>query len=144
MTRIDKSYLELIELKTFKERFEYLKVTNNVGASTFGGQRYLNQKFYSSPEWKRIRDLVILRDESCDLGVIGREIFSKALVHHINPIDIEMIKNRDPLIFDLNNLITVSPLTHQAIHYGDYTLIDNDLVIRTPMDTCPWKKRKED
>lgn len=136
----NKSYLELISFKTFQERYEYLRIGNGVGQLTFNGHRYLNQKFYSSHEWKQVRDLVILRDKGCDMGLDGYEIFSNMLIHHINPITIEMIENRDPMIFDMNNLITVSNMTHQAIHYGDYSLIDNSIVQRTQYDTCPWKK----
>lgn len=135
----EKSYKELIKIPTFKERFEYLKLDGFVGDTTFGYSRYLNQTFYSSKEWKEVRDKVILRDNACDLGVPGHQINLYALVHHINPITKEDILERRPCVLDMNNLITVSKKTHNAIHYSDSSQIFDTVVERTPNDTCPWK-----
>ena len=140
VTKMSKTYDELITLPTFKERFDYLKLNGFVGKETFGFDRYLNQVLYRSYEWKQTRKQVILRDNGCDLGINGREIFGKILVHHINPITLEDINNRNPEIFNLNNLITVSFDTHQAIHFGSYELLPKDPVERKPNDTCPWKQ----
>lgn len=140
VTKMSKTYDELITLPTFKERFDYLKLNGFVGKETFGFDRYLNQVLYRSYEWKQTRKQVILRDNGCDLGIDGREIFGKILVHHINPITLEDINNRNPEIFNLNNLITVSFDTHQAIHFGSYELLPKDPVERKPNDTCPWKQ----
>lgn len=135
-----KSYDELKELKTFIERFEYLNLNGQVGSETFGFNRYLNQSFYNSKEWKQVRDKVIIRDSGCDLGVEGYEINSKPIVHHINTITIEQINNRDPIIFDPNNLITVSHETHNAIHYGDESICKSkEITNRKRGDTCLWK-----
>lgn len=135
-----KTYLELCQLPTFEERFEYLKLDGIVGDWTFGSRRYLNQMLYKSAEWKELRDKVIIRDNGCDLGIQDRTIFGKVLIHHINPITIEDVLNRNPIVFDLNNLICVSHMTHQAIHYGDSNLLMKDPIQRTKNDTCPWVK----
>lgn len=134
-----KTYSELIQLQTFKDRFEYLKVNGQVGQSTFGSKRYLNQILYKTKEWKQLRDKVIVRDNGCDLGIEGREIHGKIIVHHIDPITVEDILNRNPKVFSLNNLISVSHMTHEAIHYGDEELLILDPVERTANDTCPWR-----
>lgn len=135
-----KSYLELIQIPDFKGRFDYLKIGGIVGETTFGGRRELNQSLYTSQEWKDVRREVIIRDNGNDIGVDGYEIVGSIYIHHINPITIEdLLKKRD-CIFDLENLISVSFNTHNAIHYGDFDLISrNELVIRTRNDTCPWK-----
>lgn len=134
-----KSYSEMILLKTFKERFDYLKMNGNVGTVTFGGERYLNQTLYKSYEWKKVRREVIIRDNGCDLGVEGFELSPKdILIHHINPITIDDIVNRNPIIFDLDNLITTKHKTHNAIHYSDDTMIFTGLVERTKDDTRLW------
>lgn len=133
-----KSYSELMKLKTFEERFEYLKMGGKVGADTFGFDRYVNQAFYNSPEWKRTRNQVITRDNGCDLGVDGYELNSKILIHHINPITMEQIVNRDPIIFDPDNLISVSHKTHNAIHYGNVDQISKVPTERKPGDTKLW------
>lgn len=134
-----KSYSEMILLKTFKERFDYLKMNCNVGTVTFGGERYLNQTLYKSYEWKKVRREVIIRDNGCDLGVEGFELSPKdILIHHINPITIDDIVNRNPIIFDLDNLITTKHKTHNAIHYSDDTMIFTGLVERTKDDTRLW------
>lgn len=134
-----RTYQELIHLPTFKERFEYLKLDGYVGEPTFGYDRYINQKFYTSPEWRRLRREVILRDECRDLAVEGYEIQGKALIHHINPISLEDLEERSPAAYSLDNLICVSPLTHEAIHYSNYDLLPQDPVERFPNDMCPWR-----
>lgn len=136
---MNKTYLELIELKTFEERFEYLRLDGVVGAETFGSSRQLNQALYRSYEWKKIRDMIILRDNGCDLGVEGRDIFQQAYIHHLNPITKKQILDRDPILFDPNNLITVSYQTHQAIHYGDKSILLLDPIERFANDVAPWR-----
>ena len=133
-----RSYQELKALNSFKQRFEYLKLDGAVAHSTFGGKRYLNQTFYRSDEWKRTRRRVIMRDNGCDLGLEDYPIYGRVLIHHINPVTPEDIQRRSPAIFDLDNLITVSFETHNAIHYGDYSLVRKDIVERRPFDTAPW------
>lgn len=137
---MNKTYKELCELKTFKERYEYLKTTNTVGEDTFGSKRYLNQLLYKSQEWKSFRRKAIIRDNGCDLGISDREIEKPIIVHHINPITIEDILNKDPKVFDLDNVICCSHITHNAIHYGDENLLINEPIERKENDTCPWKK----
>lgn len=134
-----KTYSELIQLKTFKERFEYLKLSGNVGEETFGFDRYLNQKFYSSKEWKDLRNYIIARDKGCDLGTPNREIYDKVLIHHMNPINTKDIINRTDILLNPEYLITISNRTHNAIHYGNESLIEEP-VDRFENDTCPWKK----
>lgn len=137
---MNKSYNEMLQYPTFMERFEYLKLGGKVSERTFGGHRYLNQYLYHCKEWASIRNEVILRDEGCDLGDPDRPIGGKVLVHHINPITVEDILNRDPSVFDLNNLVCVSKKTHDAIHYGNGDLLKkNILVERHVDDTCPWR-----
>ena len=133
-------YSELIALPTFKERFEYLKLSGKVGMDTFGHDRYLNQILYRSPEWKRFRNRIIIRDNGCDLGVEGRDIVGKIIIHHINPITVEDVLNRNPMIFDEENVISTQHITHNAIHYGDEDLLMKDPIERTANDTCPWKR----
>lgn len=133
------TYSKLIELPTFTERFDYLSLKGVVGESTFGGSRYLNQLFYNSKEWKEVRDIVIMRDEGCDLGCLDRPITGTIYIHHINPIRKEDILTRSWKVLDPENLICVSFNTHQAIHYGDRSILIPDLVERYPNDTCPWK-----
>lgn len=140
MMKMTKTYDELSRLDTFEERFEYLKLDGKVSSETFGYERYLNQKLYSSKEWKNIRDRVIIRDNGCDLGIEGYGITSKAMIHHINPITRQMILDRDPMIFDLNNLITVSHSTHNAIHYSNKDILVTEFKERKPGDTTPWKR----
>lgn len=133
------TYSEALLYPDFERRFNYLKLNGVVAHSTFGGHRYLNQALYQSDEWQRVRREVIIRDEGCDLAIPDRPIHGRILVHHINPITQEDILNRSPVIFDLDNLITVSLETHNAIHYGDYEHISKDVVTRSPNDTCPWR-----
>lgn len=130
-----KSYSEVIKLPTFEDRFEYLKMNDEVGIATFGFQRPLNQKLYGSRKWHEIRRKVILRDNARDLAVPGREIYKYALIHHINPITEKDILNADPSIFDFDNLICVTKRTHNAIHFADESQIITDFVPRKPGDT---------
>ncbi len=134
-----RTYSELITLPTFIERFRYLKLNGSVGMDTFGHDRYLNQILYHSEEWRRFRREVILRDNGCDLGCDGYEIHGKILIHHINPITVEDIIRRNPCIFDFENVISNSHNTHNAIHYGDESLLVTEPIERTPYDTCPWR-----
>lgn len=133
-----KSYRELFLFKSFEERFEYLKLGGVVARESFGFERYLNQSFYRSAEWKQIRRAAIIRDEGCDLGIGDRQIFDYIFVHHINGITIEMIENADPMIFDLDNLICASRNTHNAIHYGDKSLLSIMPKARQKGDTLLW------
>jgi hypothetical protein len=133
-----KTYSELSQLTDFRSRFEYLKIGGQVAHSTFGGRRYLNQLLYRSPEWKKVRREVILRDNGCDLGLEDYPIYGTVLVHHINPLYEEDIVNRAHKVFDPENLITVSFDTHAAIHYGDYENVSKEFVQRAPNDTTPW------
>ena len=134
-----RTYLELSKLKTFKERYEYLKLDGKVGTDTFGFDRYLNQVFYKSKEWLSIRDFVIVRDNGCDLGMQGYEIQEKILIHHMNPISPEDIRKRSEFLLNPEYLICVTHATHNAIHYGDKSLLMESPVERTKNDTCPWK-----
>lgn len=135
-----KTYTELIQLPTFEERYRYLRLGGVIGEDTFGFDRYLNQLLYTSQEWRSVRNSVIIRDNGCDLGVEGREIYGKVLIHHMNPITVEDIRRREPWIFDPENLITTTLATHNAIHYGDESLLMIAPVERTKNDTCPWKR----
>ena len=134
-----RTYSELIKLPTFEERFRYLSLEGVVGASTFGFDRYLNQVFYRSQRWKRIRDHVILRDNGCDLAMEGYEIHDRILVHHMNPITIEDIERESEYLIDPEFLISTVHNTHNAIHYGDENLLPILPIERRPNDTCPWK-----
>ena len=137
---ITRSYAELSRLSSFEERFEYLKLSGTVGESTFGFDRYLNQQFYLSPEWRAIRDRVIARDLGCDLGVEGFDIYGMILIHHMNAITKRDIIERNPLIFDIRYLISTTQNTHRAIHYGDKTLLIQIPIERSRNDTCPWRR----
>lgn len=139
MTTNYRTYLEVLQYETYEERFNYLKLNGKVGKETFGSNRVLNQILYKDPEWRRTRDKIILRDKGCDLGIPGREIFGPISVHHINPITVEDVINRTPNVFDQNNLICTSDLTHRAIHYSDDNILLKDPIVRTRNDTCPWK-----
>lgn len=135
-----RTYSEIIKLRTFEERFQYLQLNGRVGEETFGFDRYLNQKFYNDPEWLRIRDQVIIRDNGCDLAMPDREIKTRILVHHMNPIDKEDILRRSDFLLNPEYLICTIKATHDAIHYGD----ESKLIImppeRRPNDTCPWRR----
>lgn len=136
-----RTYSELSKIKTFRERYEYLKLDGTVGEETFGFDRYINQMFYKSEEWKRIRNYVITRDNGCDLGIQDRKIVdSVILVHHMNPITKEDIINKNEILLDPEYLITTIKPTHDAIHYGDESLLAEDLIVRSKNDTCPWKR----
>ena len=133
-------YSELVLLPSFEERFEYLKLGGEVGVETFGFDRYQNQAFYNSPEWKRVRDKVIIRDNGCGLGIADREIGRHVIIHHMNSITVEDIRLGTDILLNPEFLICVSHETHNAIHYGDAELLTKDFVPRSPNDTCPWKR----
>lgn len=135
-----KTYSELISLPTFEERFQYLQLKGSVGKDTFGFDRYLNQNFYRSTAWKRVRDRVIIRDNGCDLGIEDRLICGKVLIHHMNPINARDILDLTEFLLNPEYLICVSHATHNAIHYGDEDLLIKEPVIRMKNDTCPWKR----
>lgn len=134
-----RTYSHLITLHTYEERYDYLRLSGQVGKETFGLDRYLNQVFYRSQRWKKVRDFVIFRDNGCDLGIEGREIFGKIIIHHMNPITIEDIENENEFLMDPEFLITTVHNTHNAIHFGDENLLIKDPIERKPNDTCPWK-----
>lgn len=134
-----RSYSELRQLTTFKERYDYLKLNGVVGTETFGYDRYINQQFYRSVEWKHIRDQIIIRDNGCDLGIEGYDLHSRIYIHHMNPMTVDDIDQGRKMILDPNNLICVSFDTHQAIHFGDESLLPKLPIERTPGDTCLWR-----
>lgn len=133
-----KTYSEVILLPTFLDRYNYLKIGGVVGRETFGHDRYLNQILYNSHEWRKFRREIIIRDGGMDLACEDFEIFGKIMVHHIEPITVEDVLRRDPKIFDPENVICTSMDTHNAIHYGDESLLNFEIVERRPNDTCPW------
>lgn len=135
-----KTYSELIEIPTFLERYRYLRIGGAVGKETFGYDRYLNQILYKSDKWKRFRREIIVRDNGNDLACEGFQIFGKILIHHINPITVEDVLHRDPRIFDPENVISTTLNTHNAIHYGDESLLMITPVERSKNDTCPWRR----
>ena len=134
-----RTYSDLILLPTFKERFEYLRLDGVIGEDTFGFDRYLNQRFYHSREWKQLRDHIIVRDNGCDLGVDGYWIRGDVYIHHMNPISSRDIFGQTSILLNPEYMICVSRDTHNAIHYGNESLIDRDPIERKPNDTCPWK-----
>lgn len=134
-----KTYSELITIPTYEERYKYLKLNGIVGKETFGYDRYLNQILYTSREWRRFRDEILIRDDGCDLAFPGFEIPVRAIIHHIDPITVEDVLKRHPKVFDPENVITVSHNTHEAIHYGDEQMLVIAPTIRKPNDTCPWR-----
>lgn len=134
----NRTYSEVSRLNTFDDRFDYLKLGGHVGESTFGFDRYINQKFYASYEWKRVRDFVIIRDEGCDLGIPGYEINGALLIHHINPISISDVVDGEEWILNPEYLITTTKTTHNAIHYGDKSLLPKVVLSRGPGDTKLW------
>ena len=135
-----RTYSELIALPTFEERFRYLQLGGKVGEDTFGHDRYLNQMFYTSDEWRRIRRDVIVRDNGCDLGIQDREIHGLIIIHHMNPITIEDIINRSEFLLNPEYLISTVKNTHDAIHFSDERILITDPIERRPNDTCPWKR----
>ena len=134
-----RTYSELIKLPTFRERFEYLKMNEEIGKATFGFERYLNQQFYHSYEWKQVRRQVILRDNGCDLGCSGYELLVPICVHHMNPIRTSDISLATEILLNPEYLITTCLKTHNALHFGDFSILDIEPVVRRPGDTCPWK-----
>lgn len=139
MMKRNKYFSELQKLTSFEERFQYLRLDGSVGKDTFGFDRYLNQRFYRSPEWKRVRDYVIIRDNGCDLGVEGYTILGRIVIHHMNPITVDDIESMSANLLNPEFLICTTHLTHNAIHYGDENLLPHAPVERRPNDTCPWK-----
>ena len=134
-----RTFSELSQLKTFEERFHYLLLDGRVGRETFGFDRYLNQTFYKSKEWKSLRNQIIMRDNGCDLGVEGFDIYGRILIHHMNPISINDIINQTELLLNPEYLITTCHSTHNAIHYGDEAILISAPNERTKNDTCPWR-----
>ena len=139
MRKIIRTYSELITLPTFEERFRYLKLGGKVGEDTFGFDRYLNQTFYRSAKWKEIRDYIIIRDNGCDLSMEGHDIHERILVHHMNPITKEDILRESEFLLNPEYLICTVKNTHDAIHYGDESLLITAPIERRKNDTCPWK-----
>lgn len=139
MSTIIKCYSELITIPSFEGRYDYLRLGGRVGDETFGYDRYLNQLFYTSEEWRNLRHKIIARDLGCDLAMDGYEIHGMILIHHINPITKKDILERSRKLFDPENLISTTKNTHDAIHYGDKTLLGQAPIVRRPNDTCPWK-----
>lgn len=135
-----KTYSELSKLTTFEERYRYLRLGGRVGEETFGFDRWINQMFYKDPEWLKIRDEVIIRDNGCDLGIEGREIYSRIIVHHMNPITKADILDRSEFLLDPEYLICTVKNTHDAIHYGDENLLITLPMERSVNDTCPWRR----
>ena len=135
-----RTYTELLKYPTFEDRFNYLMLSGGVGEETFGFDRWLNQNFYRSAEWRSIRDFVIIRDGGCDLAMDGYEIFSKIIVHHMNPIEQSDILHSSDILINPEYLVCVSHDTHNAIHYGDASLLMTAPIERRPGDTCPWKR----
>lgn len=136
-----RTYTELVARDTFLSRYEYLALGGQVGLSTFGHERQLNQSFYASWEWKRARDIAIIRDKGCDLGVPGHEIFDRVLVHHMNPIELGDLVNFNPDVLDPEYLICVSNQTHNAIHFADASQLPQPMIERKPGDTTPWERQ---
>lgn len=136
---IIRTYTELISFQTFEERYRYLRLGGKIGEETFGLDRYINQRFYNSREWKSIRDYVITRDMGCDLAMEGREIYGKILIHHMNPITVDDILNRSEYLLDPEYLVCTVKNTHDAIHYGDDSLLVTEPITRSRNDTCPWR-----
>lgn len=139
MRMIKRRYSELIKIPTYEERFEYLKLNGVVSELTFGHNRYLNQDFYHSREWQDFRRRIIIRDDGCDLAHPDHKIYCRIVIHHLNPITVEDIVEGNPVVFDPENAVCTIHKTHNAIHYGDSSQIDRDILERTPNDTCPWK-----
>lgn len=134
------TYSELIKIPTFKDRFEYLKLTGEVGADTFGFDRYLNQTFYKSAIWRKIRNQIIVRDNGCDMAHPDYPIAGKIVIHHLNPVDQDDVIYQRDILLNPEFLVCVSLMTHNAIHYGSQELLPSDPIERKPNDTCPWRK----
>lgn len=140
MSTTIRTYSELSRLDSFKDRYNYLRLSGSVGKETFGFDRYLNQVFYRSQKWKALRDIVIVRDNGCDLGVEGYEIHGKIIIHHLNPITIKDIERESDFLLNPEFLICTTHNTHNAIHYGDEGLLPSLPIQRTQYDTCPWRR----
>lgn len=136
---MSRTYSELIRIQTFEERYQYLKLGGKVGEETFGFRRWLNQEFYHSDAWLRFRDKIIIRDNGCDLAVKDYEIRDSIIIHHLNPISYDDIVNHNPCVFDPDNAVVTKLSTHNAIHYGDESLLVKPPVERKKNDTCPWR-----
>lgn len=136
-----RTYSELIKLPTFEERYKYLRLRGVVGEETFGFDRFINQDFYRSKEWKSIRDFIIVRDNGCDLAMEGYDIYGKIIIHHMNPITIKDFQENSAFLIEPEYLISTTLSTHNAIHYGDESLLVKEPVIRRKNDTCPWKQK---
>lgn len=136
----NRTYSELITLPTFEERYRYLQLKGSVGEETFGFDRYINQKFYNSQEWKNTRDYIIVRDQGCDLGIEGYEIHGRIYIHHMNPVLLKDMMYRTEYLTNPEYLITTTHSTHNAIHYGDENLLIKTPIARSKNDTCPWRK----
>lgn len=134
-----RTYSELITLPTFTERFKYLQLSGSVGVDTFGYDRYLNQLFYRSREWRQLRDELIIRDNGCDLAMDGYDIYGRIIIHHLNPITKDDILDRTEYLMNPEFLICTTHNTHNAIHYGDESLLITEPIVRSKNDTCPWK-----
>ena len=135
-----RTYSELIRIPTYEERFRYLQLNGKIGLDTFGFDRYLNQQFYSSPEWRAVRDDIIIRDNGCDLGFEGYDIHGRIYIHHMNPISVRDIVDVTDYLLNPEYLICTTHITHNAIHYGDESLLILAPIERTKNDTCPWKR----
>lgn len=135
-----RTYTELVTLNSFADRYRYLQLFGSVGEETFGFDRFINQNFYKSQEWKSIRDFVIVRDNGCDLGVDGYEIHGNIYIHHMNPIMLKDIIHQSEFLLDPEYLISTTFNTHNAIHYGDENSIVKDPIVRSKNDTCPWRQ----
>lgn len=135
-----RTYSELSKLHTFEERYRYLRLFGTVGVDTFGFDRIFRERFLKSKEWKQIRDYIIVRDDGCDLGIPGRDIQSRILIHHMNPISLEDIKHSSDFLLNPEYLICTTHNTHNAIHYGDESLLIKEPIERYKNDTCPWKR----
>lgn len=138
MSMSDRNYTELSKINNFHERLRYLQLDGHVGFDTFGSERYLNQQFYKSREWKQVRDYVILRDNGCDLGLEGFTIFGRVCIHHMNPVSKQILVENPEILLDPEFLICVSHKTHNAIHYQHDVTMSKEFTERTPFDTCPW------
>lgn len=134
-----RTYSELIQYPTFEDRFKYLQLKGRIGEDTFGFDRYINQRFYRSKEWQRIRDQVILRDKGCDLGIYDRELYERIIIHHMNPISVEDIRDATDYLLNPEYLVCTSHLTHNAIHYADESILVAGPIERRKNDTCPWR-----
>ena len=140
MTTMKKCYSELMGISDFEERYRYLRIGGRVGEETFGCNRQINQQLYTKDfRWKQLRNRIIVRDDGCDLAMPDFRIYGKVIIHHINPITVEDFMNNNPIIFDPENLICVSFNTHQAIHFGDASLLPQVPIVRTKNDTCLWR-----